>query len=499
MSTFATARLAEKSRWGEGEFSTAPLFSGHHVEEKLAQQTATEFIKEADRMKQLIEKVEKEITLSVQSRKNRCWTDGFGELEEYEKLLREERNADKITIEKQLEKIHNGVRMFQRQLTDIKPSPKLIEKLKKIMSEVDISINTFKEDQCFSFEELLKEEKICCQQIVANEKKIEIWTLAVRSDLKMPTTTSVKVTKPTGRNLPPEVLALESFQQKTGGPYGGWDQYDHQVFLKAWIKHSGQPAYRREAKLYLPDKSLEEMVQHEQWYQELICLQDKKREAILRWKASRHQERQTRIESQEEVEEAENKEREAKTQARRHRDEEERKEAARHLEKWREKKKRKEEQEDEERLAKEMLQRRLAKEERRRQLEVKLTIEEQLRLRREEEVEQERKKREEELREMEKKSREAAVVIRQFHERDLHKVEVKLLEKQLEEQQETERQKRIAAKIKKKAESNISRDPSRLTQATKGWKERMKHIGPSGGGAALHMFHRAIPSWRQGL
>lgn len=119
------------------------------------------------------------------------------------------------------------------------------------------------------------------------------------------------------RDLPEEVRALEVFLQKTGGPYGGWDQYDHQAFLKVrhycqllsvfyftqpqvrikikswqfglnsnlfylqvWTKHSGQPAYRKEAKLYLPGKTLEEIEQHEEWHQELICLQDRKREVV---------------------------------------------------------------------------------------------------------------------------------------------------------------------------------------------------------------------------
>ena len=48
--------------------------------------------------------------------------------------------------------------------------------------------------------------------------------------------------------------------------------------LQVWTKHSGQPAYRKEAKLYLPGKTLEEIEQHEDWHQELIYLQDRKRE-----------------------------------------------------------------------------------------------------------------------------------------------------------------------------------------------------------------------------
>ncbi len=56
-------------------------------------------------------------------------------------------------------------------------------------------------------------------------------------------------------------------------------------------------------------------------------------------------------------------------------------------------------------------------EERRRQLEVKLTVEEQLRLRREEEEELGRRKREEEQRELDERRREAAEGIKRFNER----------------------------------------------------------------------------------
>ena len=40
-------------------------------------------------------------------------------------------------------------------------------------------------------------------------------------------------------------------------------------------------------------------------------------------------------------------------------------------------------------------------------------------------------------------------------------------------------------------DGHVSRDPSRLTRLTKGWEERKKNIGPSGGGPVLQMFHRS--------
>lgn len=102
---------------------------------------------------------------------------------------------------------------------------------------------------------------------------------------------------------------------------------------------------------------------------------------------------------------------------------------------------------------------------------------------------------------------------------DLLKVEAKLQEKQLKEKEEADRQLRIAAKLKEKVKTllpimfqgdddqqtvdcwsgccfiqvdgHVSRDPTRLTRATKGWEERLKSIGPSGGGPVTQMFHRS--------
>ncbi|KAF3695706.1 Coiled-coil domain-containing protein 112 Mutated in bladder cancer protein 1 [Channa argus] len=435
---------------GEGDCSSvqqpyrsSPV-SSNVVDHRLARQKAAQFLREAEKNRRQIEKLEKERTLFALCKKN-GWRDVSGELEDYEKGLGEERNGDKTNLQKQLVKIHSGVRKFQRQLTDVKPTPELIDRLKEIMSEVEISITTLKEKQRSCFEELLKEERTCRQEITAYEKKIENWTLVTET-------------------------------KESTAP-------------KIWTKHSGQPVYRKEAKLYLPGKTLEEIEQHENWHQELIFLQGRKKEAIQRWKASKNRERQVRIHKQEEV--VERREKEAKSKAQQQRTEEERREAAQRLREWREERRRKEQQEEEQRLAEEIQKRRQAKEERRRQLDVKLSIEEQLRQKREEEQELERKRQEEIQREMDERRREAAKGIKHFNERDLHRVETKLQEKQLREKEEEERQTRIAAKLKEKGDGHIGRDPVRLTRPTKGWEERMKHIGPSGSGPVLQTFHRS--------
>ncbi|CAL8249305.1 unnamed protein product [Merluccius merluccius] len=485
----------------------APVGGGERLEDQ--EEEAGRFLREAEAIRRQVEKAEKERLLGAQCKRS-GWGDWCGELEDTEKVLQEHRDAEKLALEKELLKVHHGVRRFQRRLTDVEPTPELIERLKEIMTETETSISAFKENQRLRFEELLKEERTCSQEVSAYQRKMDAWPLAARSEPRAAAAAAAfRGCRAADRDLPSEVRALESFLHKTGGLHGGWDQYDHQAFLKVWTRHGGRPALRKEVRLYLPGRSLEEVQQHEDWYRELLELQDKKREAIQRWRSGRLREQQARLQGQEEAEETGGME-EAKTQAQQHRAEEERREAARRLEEWKEERRRREEQEEKQRLAEEVHQRRRAKEERRRQTEVKLLVEEQLRLKREEEEEQERRTRDEGQREAEERRRRATIGVQRLQGRDLHKVETKLQEKQLKEQQQVERQRRIAARIREKAEGHVIRDPSRLSRPTKGWEERMKSVEASGGGGEggrgggggvplMQISHRAVPAWRQGL
>ncbi|MCJ8735031.1 hypothetical protein PDJAM_G00242070 [Pangasius djambal] len=469
-------------------------------EESMSVVETADFLRKAEHLRKLVDKHDKERAMNKHRRRNDL-RDCFCELEEFENKLNMDIKAEILRVQQQLQKIRNGVYRFQGQLMDVKPSPNLIEKLKDIMSEIENSIITFKEQQHKSFEELLQEERTCWQEIRAFERKIDSWALAVKKDTEFAIVQKTKHGMATKRRqeFPIEVMALETFLQQTGGKLGSWDQYDHQSFLKVWTKHRGKPSYRSEVKLYLPGKTEEDIRLHEDWYLEMCRLQEKKKEAIQKWRSERQREREARVQREHQVGEAERKEQEvALAEAQRLKQEEERREVALRLEAWREQRRQKQEQEEEQRLREEVLRSRRLKEERRRQLEVKLAVEAHIREKEEEEELRMLMKEEQERMEVEERRRLAAEGIKLFQERDLHKLETKLQEKQAKEEEELERLKK-QAKIKEKVESHISRDPSRLWKPTKGWEERTKEIGPTGGGPVYHMFHRAIPTWRQGL
>ncbi|XP_035291665.1 coiled-coil domain-containing protein 112 [Anguilla anguilla] len=470
--------------------------AGHHGNqnrmEKASQGKKMQFLRTAENLRRQVDKLEKEKGLSNQSRN--LFRDDSGTIEDLESKLTHDRTTEVTKLQQQLKKTRAGVTRFQRQLMDVKPTPELIEKLKEIMTEVENSIRTFKEDKHQSYEELLKREYTCWQEVCTLEKKIGAWALAGASGSKAPLAPPAHAAKVCLPNaLPPEVNELERFLLLTGGRQGGWDQYDHEVFLRERGKRSG-----RDVLPHVPGKRGEEVVQHEEWYQRLLLLEEKKREAILKWRTQKERSREQELRRQKEEEEAARREEAELAEAQQRQEEEERREAAARLEAWKAERRAQEDTEREKQVREEVLHRKKAKEERRRQQEAKLALEAHMRARRQQQelLLMEREYQEQE--EMEERQRAAAVGIKIFQERDLFRLEVKLQEKQIKEEEEAERQKRLA-KMKEKVEAHVSRDPSRLCKPTQGWQERTKVVGPTGGGPVSQRFHRAVPSWRRDL
>ncbi|KAM8865179.1 coiled-coil domain-containing protein 112 [Synchiropus picturatus] len=363
---------AQKSRG-----STPSSGRRHQEEHRHSRNKAAQFFREAETTRRQIEKLEKERTVTVLCRRN-GWADVKEALEDYEKALEEDRNSEKLLLQKQLMKIKTEVKRFRTQLTDVNENPKMLDCLKESMSEAEQSIHGLKEKQCTWFEELLKDEWTYGQEVNAYDKKIETWRLVVNSDVKQLSSPHFKETKSLNRGLPAGVKTLESFLQKTGGACGGWEKFDHEAFLKVWRKHGGQPAYRKEAQLLLPCKTLKEIEEHEAWHQEHVKLQDQKRAAIQQWKVNKETKHLSKVQNHKEARKID---REAQSSS--HRATEERKLTTQRMKERKEAKETMEEKIDELRDAEQKEKICSVKEERQRQLEVKLMIEEQKRLMRE--------------------------------------------------------------------------------------------------------------------
>ncbi|KAM3938973.1 coiled-coil domain-containing protein 112 [Leptodactylus fuscus] len=498
MATLATGstETREAAEQDDDSFFTAGGEVTHNWKLKAEQTKKAEFIREAEKLRHQIAVLEKDKNGHLYNKKNDFRIE-YSMLEEYEQKLANSRKADKVKTEQQLSKIHNNVRRLQLQLKDVKPTPEFVEKLREMMEEVDNAVTVFKEEQRIIYEELMKEEKTTVIELNALEKKIETSFSAVPEKSSKVPSGKAQLETLAGTQLPEQVVEFERFLQQTGGRLGGWDDFDHQSFLKIWTKHKGKPSYLEEALAYLPSRTKEDVEHHDAWYKEFLFLEEKKRESIQKWKAMKQQEKLQMSKFQEKTKEISEFDQQKQEEAQRQKMEERRK-RQQELEAWKRQKEIEAAAKLEAKLKEEEERQRKQRKERQRQLEVKLIVEENARIRKEQEEFARMEKEIREEAEREERKRIATYEICRFQERDQQKIEEKTHEKRAKEEADKEKERRLA-KLKEKVQVHVDRDPSRLCKLTKGWEERYKNIGPTGSAPLVHIPHRAVPTWRQGL
>ena len=90
------------------------------------------------------------------------------------------------------------------------------------------------------------------------------------------------------KELPPEVLAVERILREEGGTTGGWEERDHERFLRYRTQHRGQPhVYIQKTSDDLPAHDVTSVKAHERWYIRYLGLLQAKKAAIRTWRTSR--------------------------------------------------------------------------------------------------------------------------------------------------------------------------------------------------------------------
>ncbi|XP_019796405.2 coiled-coil domain-containing protein 112 isoform X1 [Tursiops truncatus] len=473
-------------------------FQLQNWKQKVSRTKKAEFIRTAEKFKNQVINIEKDKHNHFYNQKSDFRIE-HSMLEELENKLINSRKTDRVKIQQQLAKIHNNVKKLQHQLKDVKPTPDFVEKLREMMEEIENAINTFKEEQRLIYEELTKEEKTTNNELCAISRKIDTWALDNSETEKAfrAMSSKVPVDKVTPSTLPEEVVEFEKFLQQAGGRQGGWDDYDHQNFVKVRNKHKGKPAFMGEVLEHLPGRTQDEVQQHEKWYQKFLALEERKKESIQNWKTKKQQKKEEIFKLKEKAENIpmlfHNKQEDNQKQK-----EEQRKKQKLAVEAWKKQKSIEMSMKYASQLKEEQEKEKKQQKERQRQCKLKLLLETYTQQKKEQEEFLRLEKEIREKTEKAEKRKTAADEISRFQERDLHKLELKILDRQSKEDEKAEKQRKLA-KLKEKVENNISRDPSRVYKPTKGWEERTKKIGPTGSGPLLHIPHRAIPTWRQGV
>ncbi|XP_066843815.1 coiled-coil domain-containing protein 112 isoform X3 [Anser cygnoides] len=495
----AVAAAAGGRQQNDSCFSTAG--SGQQCQNwkmKAEQAKKAEFVRTAEKLRTQLANIEKDKNGHLYNRKSDSRVE-YSMLEELEHKMTVNRKTEKTKILQQLSKIRNNVKKLKQQLKDVKHTSEFVDKLKEMMEETENAINAFKEEQRQTYEQLLKDEKTAVNELSVFEKKVELWVLSSSSTtekvLKLPSA-RISVDKTLENHLPEEVVEFERFLQRTGGRQGGWDDYDHQNFLKVWTKHKGRLSYMDEALEYLCGRTKEEVEQHDKWYREYLILQERKKESIKKWKEKQQQEREGNLKKKEKSERMLKKEWLQHEEAQKQKAEEERKRQQAAIEVWKKQKAIAFAMEQASQLKVEEEKEKKQLKERQRQCHMKLLLERYtLQKKEKEELEKlEKEKRDEAEKE---RKRIAAAEITKFQERDLHKLQLKIQQKQVKEAEKQEKEQRLA-KLRQKVHVRAARDPSRLRRPTRGWEERMKEAGPAAP-PPLRLPRRAVPAWRRGL
>ncbi|KAH1012478.1 coiled-coil domain-containing protein 112 [Dendroctonus ponderosae] len=84
-----------------------------------------------------------------------------------------------------------------------------------------------------------------------------------------------------------DVKEYFDFVHQSGGHENGWRKEDHLLFLKLRKKFTKLADLAANLHEILPDISLEEITQHNDWYTKYLQLQSKKKKAIHKWKLNK--------------------------------------------------------------------------------------------------------------------------------------------------------------------------------------------------------------------
>lgn len=411
------------------------------------------------------------------------------QLEEAAIQYERERDKELVKFKNDLRKIDNSIQMFSNTLK--RPTSDIVDKLKELMEGIEGQLSAVKQNQKSIYDDLMCMESALSNELLIFDKNMILWE-------KKSTATRVprsKIKQGPQSNLHPAVVEFEKYVGDFG-IMGGWGEFEQQMFLKNFKANVPDSKLVTGMKRHLPLKTEQDILDHLSWYRKFITLKDAKIRSLAEWKNSKRNVENTKIVVDDhdgtQVKDIENK---RKLLA-----DKEREERLGHLNAYKVQKELERVMREEGKLNEQIETNKkevARKEHERRQREKLKAYKEkkllEMEMRREEELKQKRV-----LNAAHKKVSKAELLL--LHEKNLEILERKQAEKNAKVLEEFEKAQRLE-RLKSTVKVNVSSDPSRLFQKTKGQINREKDGSSSGGGVvgARNMPHRAQPAWRKGL
>ncbi|CAG9320753.1 unnamed protein product [Blepharisma stoltei] len=454
--------------------------------------TLNKFKKEAD----LLEKEKQRNFYS-----SKMLAEEIAELDSLEKSLKSQRCSNSYSFFQSIERIKRIVQEVSYKIKGFIEKTNaegayidyesMVQILQKAADSVDAELKEFKAANRIDFENLAQEEKALSTEIDQLAEKFEQWeNEPSQTIISKPTKTLIE-----GIDAPPmlqEVMAIDKQIIDMGGNSLGWDEADHQEFMKLRTQHKGKQTigFFQAAQNLLPTMDQESIKIHCKKYEEWIKLNEKKKEILAKWR----EEKKKRKESQTkliDIEPAKPKPVKRPQSAF---------ETQKKIEEWR--RQRDLLRTEKEKEEKSQFQRKKEEEEKRKmETEIKKQLVNEYKERKEIEKAQQymiqnyqKKRNTVELSEEDK--------IRLKERED--KLTKKKQEKLLEEQKKKEEKERREMMIKMKTNAQWSHLDSRLNQetvatVTRKEAQRAEVHADTFGGVLIHRPGRAIPSWRAGI
>ncbi|XP_067135978.1 coiled-coil domain-containing protein 112-like isoform X5 [Centruroides vittatus] len=280
-------------------------------------------------------------------------------------------------------------------------------------------------------------------------------------------------------DFPLELTEFEEFIT-CSGPTGGWEEYDHKLFLKYRNKSQTQDIFLKQLSKHIIGKSYENIEEHEKWYKEYLEKKQKKQMAILNWKIEKEKEQTQKF-----IYEKEKKLVGMKNNLN---DEMIRAKKLKAIALW---KLRKEEQQKNN----EKNQKQLALQENK--LKEKKKREQERNCEKGRKYQQHKLKMKESL-DVKNSSNHINYSIQYFQEKDKEK-EKKVKERLQMKEMEKEKQNLRLEKLKQKVSVTGRKDSSRIFQCTTSWREKLKKDLTQTSVLSYTIQHKAIPEWRKNI
>jgi len=226
------------------------------------------------------------------------------EAEEQQRKMSEQRKEEAAILLAQLNQVRENVSSLRELIESRGTGQGYVDKLRSTMDTAENEIFVVRQGHHAKFEALSAEEKELNAAVAAVEEEINEWLSSEETVKARPATARTRPATASSDahqvrskiadmlqvpQLPPEVVAVDRILKEEGGSTGGWDDVDHERFLRYRTQFKGQPhIYCAKTAEDLPDHDVASVERHEMWYVRYLKLLEEKKAAIRSWRSNKH-------------------------------------------------------------------------------------------------------------------------------------------------------------------------------------------------------------------